>query len=151
MKGRWVGVAAGVVVGALFSGAALHAGGSEDDVQHIPLGLLIAGAVGGLLVGPVAWDAKSRTGWLGAMVAFGLVAAVSLDLVAAAGMALYGDGGYSTQPVDRIGTFTIFFGYLLLITGWLEVPLALIPAAIWALLVWAMRRIEQGHLLRGAP
>lgn len=152
MSGRLVGLIAGVVVGMLFSGAALNLGGSEDDVQHIPFGLLAAGAAGGLVFGPVAWRAGSRSSWIGAMVGFALLAALVLLGVAATAAAVTEAAAYPAGVTSSLlGDAVLLFTYMLVVVGWLLAPLALLPAAIWTVLVWAIRRLDEANLRSAEP
>jgi hypothetical protein len=116
----------------------------EPDWSLAPV-ILLAGSVGGFLLAPMAWRARSRGEWLATILALGLAAVAIGDLIVVLTI-------MASQPIDTIragdvvaplwiaGGVVELFLFGLVIAGWIAAPFALAAAAIWAFGMSRLRR-----------
>jgi len=138
-----VGLAVGGAIGGLLllvSGPDPSTGTSAN--ASFGAATFAGGAVGGWLLGPAAWRARSRGAWLRTVAGLAAVAVLVGDAVVVTMLTLH--DMTNTDPVpglaQALGSMLSLYLLGLVILGWLYFVAALLVGSIWALIVAAIRR-----------
>jgi hypothetical protein len=145
--GGLVGLGVGLVLAVAAAVVGLYGSSIPPGWSILPA-VVNAAAIGGWVVGPVAWRTHSKRGWVGVVLVLGLLAVVIGDVAVIAELVAF-PPSLSTPPPDAMTTAAgaLFLGVIgLLIVGPVALPFTLGAALIWSLVVIALRR----RLDRGA-
>jgi hypothetical protein len=150
MGARAFGGAAGIVVAAIFvtiEGASDLMRSTVPAALTIAIATLAAGAVGGGLLGPHAWRARSLSQWLRVVLGLALAAVVVGDAVVSVAWGAQVMIGPSDPGIERTllgvwGAAVMIFFLGLAFVGWFVYPVAVIAATMWAAAIRALRDSE---------
>lgn len=145
---RAIGLAAGLAIATIVAVVGLPYGlflsvGFDPSFGFVGL---VAGSLGGWVMAPAAYRARTRTGWAGVIVVLGLLAVVigafTVGEVISIGISLSALASGSVAGVIGglfVGPFLAFIGVLYV--GLFVLPFTLAASAAWGLVMWLARRL----------
>jgi hypothetical protein len=142
--GRRLGAAVGFGVGiglSLAVGLFDSVSGEEPALPTLELPMLLAGTLGGWIIGPRAMRARTRRDWVGAVWRLACLAVLIGDVVVAYQISFHRPPGTPIVALsEQVGATFVLAALGLVFFGWLAIVCTSIAAGIWAGCMRSVRR-----------